>query len=91
MRAGLETLNRRRRPHQGNGARGKLYGAGMKVTCDDHSGENPVYAGRGQVGEGPDWIEPMKDKIRPTPFADAKAYADKNALRPARTEACGGR
>jgi len=92
MRAGLETLNIDTARIKEMGLEGFM--APMKVTCDDHSGENPVYV---QQWDGAkwvkvsDWIEPMKDKIRPTLLADAKAYADKNAPWPARTEACGGR
>ncbi len=63
----------------------------LKITCDDHSGEHAVFV---QQWDGAkwvkvsDWIEPMKDKIRPILEADAKAYADKNAPWPARTEPC---
>ena len=52
----------------------------------------PATESRGaKWGKVSDWIEPMKDKVRPMLEADAKAYADKNAPWPARTEACGGR
>ena len=35
-----------------------------------------------------DWIEPMTDKVGALLKADAKAYAEKNAGWPARTEPC---
>ncbi len=35
-----------------------------------------------------DWMEPMKDKVRPLIEAAAKDYAEKNAGWPKRTEAC---
>jgi branched-chain amino acid transport system substrate-binding protein len=35
-----------------------------------------------------DWIEPLSEKVQPLLQADAKAYAEKNAPWPARSEAC---
>jgi branched-chain amino acid transport system substrate-binding protein len=63
----------------------------MKVTCEDHTGSHPVYV---QEWDGTkwvkasDWIEPMKDAVRPLLEAAAKEYTEKNAPWPARTEPC---
>jgi branched-chain amino acid transport system substrate-binding protein len=92
VRAGLESLNIDAARIKEIGLEGFM--TPVKVTCDDHSGAHSVYVqqwdGKKWV-KASDWIEPMKDKVRPLLVADAKAYADKNAPWPARTEACGGR
>lgn len=92
VRAGLESLNIDAARIKEIGLEGFM--TPIKVTCDDHSGAHSVYVQKwdGKKWEkASDWIEPMKDKVRPLLVADAKAYADKNAPWPARTEACGGR
>jgi branched-chain amino acid transport system substrate-binding protein len=38
--------------------------------------------------KGSDWIEPMREKVRPLIEAEAKAYAASNAGWPKRTEPC---
>ena len=35
-----------------------------------------------------DWIEPLSEKVMPLLEADAKAYAEKNAPWPVRSEVC---
>lgn len=63
----------------------------MQVTCEDHAGSHPVYIQEWQ-GESweraTDWIEPMRDVVRPLLEAAAKDYAEKNAPWPTRTEPC---
>ena len=78
VRAGLEALNIDAARIKELGLEGFM--APVKVTCDDHSGAHAVYV---QQWDGTkwvkasDWIEPMKDKVRPLLLADAKAYAEK--------------
>jgi len=92
VRAGLESLDIDAARVKELGLEGFM--TPVKVTCDDHSGSNAAYV---QQWDGAkwvkvsDWMEPMKDKVRPLLTADAAAYAAKNAPWPARTEACGGR
>ena len=92
VRAGLESLDIDAARIKEMGLEGFM--TPIKVTCDDHSGSNAAYV---QQWDGAkwvkvsDWMEPMKDKVRPLLVADAAAYAAKNAPWPARTEACGGR
>ncbi|WP_150522694.1 ABC transporter substrate-binding protein [Roseibium sediminis] len=89
MRMGLESLNldEARLAELGLGG----FAHPMKVTCEDHAGSHPVFI---QEWDGEkfvkvtDWIEPMKDVVRPLLEEAAKDYAEKNAPWPARTEAC---
>ena len=61
------------------------------VNCTDHNGHAPAYM---QQWDGAkwvkisDWIQPMKEKVRPMLDAAAKEYVEKNAGWPKRTEAC---
>ena len=61
------------------------------ISCADHSGHQPAYM---QQWDGEkwvkvsDWIEPMKEKVRPMLEEAAKEYVDKNTGWPKRTEAC---
>ena len=92
VRAGLESLDIDAARIKEMGLEGFM--TPVKVTCDDHSGSNAVYV---QQWDGAkwvkvsDWMEPMKDKVRPLLVADAAEYAKKNAPWPVRTEPCGGR
>ncbi len=89
MRMGLEALNLTEERLKEIGLAG--FAHPMKVTCDDHSGSNPVFI---QEWDGEQWvkvsgwIEPMKDVVRPLLEKAAAEYAEKNAPWPARTEAC---
>ena len=67
------------------------FAAPVKISCSDHNGHHKVYVASwdGQKWtKGSDWMEPMKDKVRPLLEEAAKDYADKNAGWPKRTEAC---
>ena len=67
------------------------YAAPVKVSCADHNGHHKVYVAvwdGSKWTKGSDWMEPMKDKVRPLLEAAAKDYADKNAGWPKRSEAC---
>ncbi len=44
------------------------FAAPMKVSCDDHNGHNAAYMAKWdgtKWTKGSDWIEPIKDKVRP--------------------------
>ncbi len=61
------------------------------VNCTDHNGHAPAYM---QQWDGTkwvkvsDWIQPMKDKVRPLLEAAATEYVEKNTGWPKRTESC---
>ena len=61
------------------------------VSCIDHSGHHAAYM---QQWDGTkwvkvsDWLEPMKDKVRPMLEAAAKEYVSKDPAWPKRTERC---
>ncbi len=89
MRRGLESLNLTE-------ARLKEIGLGGFVTpttisCTDHSGHSKMFVaewdGTKWTRKG-DWIEPMKDEVRPLIEANAKDYVEKAGNWPKRTEAC---
>ena len=68
-----------------------LWRADIDVNCTDHNGHAPAYM---QQWDGTkwvkisDWIQPMKDKVRPLLDAAATEYVEKNTGWPKRTEAC---
>ena len=90
VRRGLETLNI-------SAARWKEIGLpefGAPITgvsCADHNGHHAAYM---QQWDGTkwvkvsDWIQPMKEKVRPLLEAAAKDYVSKNQPWPKRTEPC---
>jgi branched-chain amino acid transport system substrate-binding protein len=89
LRRGLETLNLTEARWAELGAPG--FAAPIQLSCADHNGHNKVYLVEWDGTKwtrGSDWIEPMKDKVRPLLEADAKSYAEKNAGWPKRTEGC---
>ena len=57
----------------------------IKITCNDHEGNGPILI---QQWDGKqwniisDWIEPMRDVVRPMMEASAKKYADENKITP---------
>jgi branched-chain amino acid transport system substrate-binding protein len=61
------------------------------VSCSDHNGHHPAFM---QQWDGSkwvkisDWMQPMKDVVRPLLEAAAKDYVSKNQPWPARTEPC---
>lgn len=89
MRRGLETLNVSEARLKELGMEG--FGSPVKVACGDHNGHNKVYVaewdGTKWTQKG-DWIEPMKDEVRPLIEANAKDYVEKAGNWPKRTEPC---
>ena len=89
LRRGLETLNMTDARWAELGAPG--FAAPIQLSCQDHNGHNKVYLVEWDGAKwtrGTDWIEPMKDKVRPLLEVDAKSYAEKNSGWPKRSEAC---
>jgi len=92
VRRGLEDLNIDAGRLKALGMEG--FTGPIKLSCSDHNGHHPTFV---QQWDGTkyvkvsDWIEPLSDKVQPLLQADAKAYAEKNAPWPARTEACDAR
>ena len=89
MRRGIENLDITEARLKELGMEG--FAAPMKVSCSDHSGHIKAYVSEWDGSKwikGSDWIEPMKDEVRPLIEAAAKDYAEKNSGWPKRTEPC---
>ena len=57
----------------------------IKVTCSDHEGNGPVVFQQWDGKEWKlvsDWIEPMRDVVRPMIEESAKKFADENKITP---------
>jgi branched-chain amino acid transport system substrate-binding protein len=57
----------------------------FKVTCDDHEGNGPVIFQQWDGKEWKlvsDWIEPMRDVVRPMMEESAKKFAAENKITP---------
>lgn len=89
MRRGLENLNIDEARLKEIGMAG--FASPVKVSCTDHSGHHKAYVaewdGTKWTQKG-DWIEPMKDEVRPLIEANAKDYVEKAGNWPKRTEPC---
>ena len=89
VRRGLENINIDAARLKEMGMEG--FAGPIKLTCADHNGHRPTFV---QQWDGAkwnkisDWIEPLSEKVQPLLEADAKAYAEKNAPWPARSEPC---
>lgn len=89
VRRGLENLNIDEARLKEIGLEG--FTQPVKLTCADHNGHFATFvqSWNGSAYEkASDYIAPMNDKVEPLLEADAKAYAEKNAPWPERTEAC---
>lgn len=89
MRRGLESLNVSEARLKELGMEG--FGSPVKVSCGDHNGHNKVYVAEwdgSKWTKGSDWIEPLKDEVRPLIEANAKDYVEKATGWPKRTESC---
>ena len=67
------------------------FAAPMKVSCGDHNGHHKVFIAEWdgkKWNKASDWIDPIKEKVRPLIEADAKKYAESNTGWPKRTEPC---
>jgi branched-chain amino acid transport system substrate-binding protein len=57
----------------------------IKVTCSDHEGNGPVVFQQWDGKEWKlvsDWVEPMRDVVRPMVEESAKKFADENKITP---------
>ncbi|MEZ2409715.1 ABC transporter substrate-binding protein [Bosea sp. RCC_152_1] len=89
MRRGLESLNLTE-------ARLKEIGLGGFVTpttisCTDHSGHSKMFVSEWdgtKWTKKADWVEPMKDEVRPLIESNAKDYVEKAGNWPKRSESC---
>ncbi len=89
VRRGLEGLNVDAARLKEMGMEG--FAGPIKLTCQDHNGHQPTFVQRfdgTKYVKVSDMITPLTDKVQPLLDADAKAYAEKNAGWPKRTEAC---
>jgi branched-chain amino acid transport system substrate-binding protein len=83
VREGLENLNLTEARLKELGFAGMM--RPIRVTCDDHEGNGPILI---QQWDGKqwkiisDWIEPMRDVVRPMMEASAKKFADENKITP---------
>jgi branched-chain amino acid transport system substrate-binding protein len=89
VRRGLETIDLDAARFKALGLEG--FAAPLKVTCADHNSHSATFI---QQWDGAKWVKitdpitPESDKVQPLIDQAAKAYAEKNAGWPARTEAC---
>ena len=89
MRRGLETLNVTAARLKEIGMDG--FAAPVQISCNDHNGHHKVFVAQWDGTKwvkSSDWMDPIKDKVRPLIEAAAKDYAEKNAGWPKRTETC---
>tara|TARA_R110002020_G_scaffold15140_23_gene53364 strand:- start:3370 stop:4704 length:1335 start_codon:yes stop_codon:yes gene_type:complete len=89
MRTGMENLDITAERLKEAGMEGFM--APLKLSCEDHSGENDVYV---QQWDGTtwqkvsDWFSPMKDVVRPMLVKAAEEYVATNQPWPERAEPC---
>lgn len=89
MRRGFEALNITEARLKEIGMAG--FANPVALSCDNHSGHNRVFVSQwdgSKYVKASDWIEPMKDVVRPLILDESKAYVGKDAGWPKRTEAC---
>jgi branched-chain amino acid transport system substrate-binding protein len=83
VREGLENLNLTEARLRELGFEGML--RPIRVSCDDHEGNGPILI---QQWDGKqwkivsDWIEPMRDVVRPLMEESAKKFATENKITP---------
>jgi len=89
VRRGLESINLDPGRLKTLGLEG--FASPFKLTCADHNSHGATFV---QQWDGTKWVKitdlisPASDKVQPLLDEAAKAYAEKNAGWPARTEAC---
>jgi branched-chain amino acid transport system substrate-binding protein len=89
VRRGLENLNLDDARFKALGLAG--FAAPFKLTCVDHNSHSATFV---QQWDGAKWVKvsdpvaPATDKVQPLLDEAAKAYAEKNAGWPTRTEPC---
>ncbi|NWG23905.1 MAG: ABC transporter substrate-binding protein [Pseudorhodoplanes sp.] len=89
VRRGLEQLNITEDRLKEMGAAG--FAAPVRTSCTDHNGHHKVFMATWDGTKwvkSSDWMEPIKDKVRPLIESAAKTYVESNAGWPKRTEPC---
>ena len=89
VRRGLETLNISAERWKELGL--PDFGAPLAVSCSDHNGHQAAFLQQWDGAKwvkSSDWIQPMKDTVRPMLEAAAKDYVSKNQPWPKRSEPC---
>jgi branched-chain amino acid transport system substrate-binding protein len=89
VRRGFESMNITDARLKEMGMEG--FAAPVKVSCADHNGHNKVFVSQwdgSKYVKASDWIEPMKERVRPLIEEAAKEFVGKDAGWPKRTEAC---
>ena len=89
VRKGLEALNITDARLKEMGMEG--FAAPVKISCNDHNGHHKVFVHQwdgAKWTKASDWMDPMKEEVRPLIEAAAKEYAEKNTGWPKRAEAC---
>lgn len=89
VRRGFETLNIDESRLKAMGMEG--FANPMKLSCTDHSGHNKVFVSQwdgSKYVKSSDWMDPIKDVVRPLIEEEAKAFVGKDPGWPKRTEAC---
>jgi len=89
VRRGLESLNISAERWKELGL--PEFAAPLAVTCSDHSGHQAAFLQQWDGAKwvkSSDWIQPMKETVRPMLEAASKDYVSKNQPWPKRTETC---
>ncbi|WP_150286271.1 ABC transporter substrate-binding protein [Rhabdaerophilum calidifontis] len=89
VRRGLEALNLTEARLKEIGMEG--FANPVKIACNDHNGHNRVFVSQWdgtKYVKASDWMEPIKNIVRPLIEAEAKDYVAKNTGWPQRTEPC---
>jgi len=89
VRRGFETLNIDEARLKAMGMEG--FANPMKLTCADHSGHNKVFVSQwdgAKYVKASEWMDPIKDVVRPLIEEEAKSFVGKDPGWPKRTEAC---
>lgn len=89
VRRGLEQLNVTEARLKEMGAAG--FAAPVRTSCTDHNGHHKVFMATWDGTKwvkSSDWMDPIKDKVRPLIESSAKAYVESNTGWPKRTEPC---
>jgi len=89
VRRGFEALNITEQRLKEIGMEG--FANPVRITCTDHNGHNKVFISQWdgtKYVKASDWMDPMKEIVRPLIEAEAKDFVSKNTGWPKRTEAC---
>jgi branched-chain amino acid transport system substrate-binding protein len=89
MRRGLESLNITEARFKEMGMEG--FASAIRVSCDDHNGHHKVFVSEWdgtKYVKASDWMDPIREEVRPLIEAAAKDYAEKNTGWPKRAEPC---